>query len=70
MKVVQHNRLICYECCLRLDYYKLLLYLPVIVDLTILETTGNQSAESTDGLGLHIGGSQKLSSLSKHEVFE
>ena len=44
--------------------------MPVIVDLTILETTGNQSAESTDGLGLHIGGSQKLSSLSKHEVFE
>lgn len=30
----------------------------------------NQSAESTDGLGLHIGGSRKLSSLSKHEVFE
>jgi len=23
-----------------------------------------------DGLGLHIGGSRKLSSLSKHEVFE
>jgi len=31
----------------------------------------NQSAESTDGLGLHIGGSRKkLSSLSKHEVLE
>ena len=30
----------------------------------------NQSAESTDGLRLHIGGSRKLSSLSKHEVFE
>jgi len=30
----------------------------------------NQSAESTYGLGLHIGGSRKLSSLSKHEVFE
>ena len=30
----------------------------------------NQSAESTDGLGLHIEGSRKLSSLSKHEVFE
>ena len=29
-----------------------------------------QSAESTSGLGLHIGGSRKLSSLSKHEVFE
>ena len=33
-------------------------------------TYSNQSAESTDGLGLHIGGSRKLSSLSKHEVFE
>ena len=31
-------------------------------------TINNQSAESTDGL--HIGGSRKLSSLSKHEVFE
>ena len=30
----------------------------------------NQSAESTDGQGLHFGGSRKLSSLSKHEVFE
>ena len=30
----------------------------------------NQSAESTDGLGLHIVWSRKLSSLSKHEVFE
>ena len=30
----------------------------------------NQSAERTNGLGLHIEGSQKLSSLSKHEVFE
>jgi len=30
----------------------------------------NQSAEITIGLGFYIGGSRKLSSLSKHEVFE
>jgi len=35
-----------------------------------LYQVNNQSAESTDGLGLHIGGSRKLSSLPKHEVFE
>jgi len=33
-------------------------------------SNSNQSAESTDGLGLHIGGSRKMSSLSKHAVFE
>ena len=37
---------------------------------THASTTNNQSAESTGGLGLHIGGSRKVSSLSKHEVFE
>ena len=40
------------------------------VDLHSLNYWNNQSAESTDGLGLHIGGSRKLSSLSKHDVFE
>ena len=41
-------------------------YKPVYFNLL-----GNKhSAESTDGLGLHIGGSRKLSSLSKHEVLE